>query len=510
MRRALPIALAALLIAGPASAEIETVTGPLPETPESRIYGASSVPGAQLSIDLAASGYVEEEYFIAGKADALERRGEGQAVLAADLPYVTRIVVRRPADPKRFSGFVHFEPIHPSQGGTSHWLVNGSYIMDSGDIYVAVGMGDDAPSRRISREGPVPTAQSQLLKWFDKARYAPTAWPEEDGIRYQVMADIGALLRGASPNNPLHGLRVRRMIVGGWSFTGSVQRSFINEGFHDRARLSDGKPVFDGYLIGISSRWNGGGYVPLNSEELATATTDPRRALKPIDVPVVEFLSEFEVATGPGAQLPDSDAAPGRHRLYELGGTIHSASLVGPNLPRAARPNIRQLALKNYPVEAVSGEDASNVCPLPTSDVPHPEIARAVLANLKAWADGGPPPPKAPPLTAKPDGSIVRDANGNPLGGIRIAEFEQPLASYGPYGGGDRPECVARGRRPHFVRQDFDGAALRQRYGTVESYVARYDAAIDRLVGERWLLAKDAAALKRRTREQAIRQFGKN
>ena len=29
-----------------------------------------------------------------------------------------------------------------------------------------------------------------------------------------------------------------------------------NEGFHDRARLADGRPVFDGYLLGVSSRWN--------------------------------------------------------------------------------------------------------------------------------------------------------------------------------------------------------------------------------------------------------------
>ena len=32
----------------------------------------------------------------------------------------------------------------------------------------------------------------------------------------------------------------------------------------DAARLPDGRPVFDGYLIGISSRWNGGGYVQVD------------------------------------------------------------------------------------------------------------------------------------------------------------------------------------------------------------------------------------------------------
>jgi len=171
--RRLATALIALTASVPAFAGIDRVDGPVPETATSHIYNAATVPGALPVIDLAAHDYVEEEYFLHGTADAFRHDPSGRlAVLAKDVHYGTRIIVRRPRSTAKFSGIVHFEPIHPSQGGTSHWLVNGSYIMDSGDIYVAVGMGDDAPSRRISREGRVPTAQSQLLKWFDEARYA--------------------------------------------------------------------------------------------------------------------------------------------------------------------------------------------------------------------------------------------------------------------------------------------------------------------------------------------------
>jgi hypothetical protein len=56
--------------------------------------------------NLAAFGYVQEEFFISSIVG-------GQA-------YTTRILVRRPADPKRFSGIVIVESIHPLVGDPQH------------------------------------------------------------------------------------------------------------------------------------------------------------------------------------------------------------------------------------------------------------------------------------------------------------------------------------------------------------------------------------------------------
>ncbi|HVI99873.1 MAG TPA: alpha/beta hydrolase domain-containing protein [Sphingomonas sp.] len=499
--------LAVLCLPLSAAAKVTEVEGPIPVTPTSTIFGASEVPGASLSIDLDQAGYIEQEYFVGGTANAWRHDPSGAvSVLKADIPYTTRIIVRRPRDGARFSGVMHFEPIHPSQGGTTHWLTTGRYMMAHGDIYVAAAIGDDAPSRRISAKGLVPIAQSQVAKWFDPARYAPLHWPDEDGIRYQVMAEIGALLRSDRPDNPLRGLKVRAMLVGGWSFTGSVQRTFIDEGFHDRFRLPDGRPIFDGYLIGISSRWNGGGYVPLNSEEPPVANDDPRRTLKPIDVPVIEFLSEFEVATGPGPQRPDSDAEIGAHRLYELGGVIHSASMTDPDASRAERPNLAQLVAKGYPLAKVAGETAATRCPLPISDVPHGALARAALDNLRHWVLDEVSPPHAPPLATDANGKVLRDATGNPTGGIPVAEFDVPRARYG-LPGGDDPACVGRRGRPTFVRDDLSRVDLIDRYGNAAGFVARYDEAIDRMVSERWLLPDDAAQLEAKARADAQRLF---
>src|SRR5436190_1147235 len=65
--------------------------------------------------NLASYGYVEQEYIVRGKADVYEWPNVGPAVVrTADAPYVTRILVRKPARASRFSGNVVVEPLNPS------------------------------------------------------------------------------------------------------------------------------------------------------------------------------------------------------------------------------------------------------------------------------------------------------------------------------------------------------------------------------------------------------------
>jgi hypothetical protein len=508
MRRLLSIA-GALLAGTAAQAGIDRVQGPIPETASSKIFGRSTVPGSPHSVDIASAGYVEQEYFVAGTADAFARHGDTVEVAEKAIPYVTRIIVRRPRDPRRFSGVVHLEPMHPQQGGQTNWFATAGYVMRSGDAYVAASLGDDETQRRKSATLPVPTAQSQVSKWFDARRYAALQWPEEDGIRFQIMADLGLMLRSKDrADNPLRGWAVRRVFMEGWSFTGSFQRTFIDEGFHDRARLPDGKPVFDGYLLGISSRWNGGGYLPLNRHERPAPEADPRRELKPIDAPVIEFMSEFEAATGDGPQRPDVDSGIGRHRLYQLGGVVHGESLNDHRASRTGRPTLVQLAAKGYPFDKTGTESAGQgQCPIPNSDLPHGALARAAMDNLKRWADDGIAPPRAAPLEKDGPKSLRRDATGNPVGGLRPAELDVPLARYDIYHGTDKPLCVAAKGRPIILRQELPKAELVRRYGSAAGYRAKYDAATDRLVAQHWLLPEDGTRLKAKAAAEAKADF---
>lgn len=494
-----------------AAAQITTVQGPVPTGPGNEVLGAAEVPGAELSIPLTPFGYVEEEYFVSGTAAAYRHSAAGPEVLSPDLPYTTRIVIRRPADAKRFSGVVHFEPIHPTQGYTGQWYVLGRYLMSRGDIYVAAGVGDADQGWSGSphyADKSAPVGSQSVTKWFEPGRYATLQWPAEEGIRYQVMADIGRKLRSTDADNPLRGLTVRAILVGGWSYTGSIQRVFINEGFHDRTRLPDGRPVFDGYLVGVSSKWNDPGYLPLYNDEPVVAVGDPRREFKSTDARVIEFLTESEIELGPASQSPDSDARIGGHRVYELGGVIHVANLNDPTLPKRARPVVTQLLTHGYPEDELHPADPVFSCPLPQTDVPEGAFVRAAVDNLRQWVLEAKAPPRSAPLALN-GARIARDEIGNPKGGIRAAEFVAPLARYGRYAGSDQPACRADKPYPavFLLRNELSMAQLVHRYQSPQHYLQLYDSQIDTLVKQRWLLPEDALRLKAKTREDVRRQF---
>src|SRR6187200_3298480 len=89
------------------------VTGPLPVTATSYPFGAADhqlVPQ-----NLRRFGYVEEEYLASGTANVYSWPAPGPAVVRTpDVPYTTRVLVRRPADGRRFSGNVVVEILNPS------------------------------------------------------------------------------------------------------------------------------------------------------------------------------------------------------------------------------------------------------------------------------------------------------------------------------------------------------------------------------------------------------------
>src|SRR5271168_1217455 len=92
-----------------------TVTGPIP--------GAAYLSPQHFRVSLSERGYTEEEYFVSGTATAFTADGpmpaDGRLTVqpGSTAPYTTRLVVRRPADPKKFNGTVVVEWLNIS-GGT--------------------------------------------------------------------------------------------------------------------------------------------------------------------------------------------------------------------------------------------------------------------------------------------------------------------------------------------------------------------------------------------------------
>src|SRR5262245_61196882 len=86
-----------------AAVPVPTVTGPITSPGSAFITPPST-------LDWSSYGYVEEEFFVAGTATAYTTTGtltsDGMWTASAGdtAPYVTRILVRRPANPKKFNG----------------------------------------------------------------------------------------------------------------------------------------------------------------------------------------------------------------------------------------------------------------------------------------------------------------------------------------------------------------------------------------------------------------------
>src|SRR6267142_6520661 len=144
---AVPLALITILVSvtaaaaqhAPRAIPIPTVTGPIPVTADSFPF----VPANRSTplVDLAKIGYVEEEFIVTGTANVYDWAADGAVtVKTPNAPYGNRILVRRPADPARFSGTVIFEPLFaarrfdwPMMWGYSH-----DYIVESGAAWVCV------------------------------------------------------------------------------------------------------------------------------------------------------------------------------------------------------------------------------------------------------------------------------------------------------------------------------------------------------------------------------------
>ncbi|HKP63980.1 MAG TPA: alpha/beta hydrolase domain-containing protein [Polyangiales bacterium] len=420
---------------------------------------------------LEAAGYVEQEFVIAGRADLYTYDAHWNTVQSrGDIPYRTRVLVRRPEDPARASGDAVLEALHPAGDMASAWPRTGRTILRERMIWI--GVTQDVSGLRV-------------LKNQDPERYADLDLPEF-GLGFDIVAQVATWLRGSgSPVQPLS-----HMFMTGASFTGTFQRVFIGDGFHARARRPDGGPAIEGYLIQISSgAFLLGGYTPLGRGVPQLPADDRRRTIQPLDVPVIELLSEGEAETNAGARRPDSDALEDRYRLYEVPGACHMTS----------RESMSAIPVLEEP-----------------SDFPMDMLCGGALLNLRRWVVDQVPAPRAERLvfSADPSGRrglrdqarpLERDEHGNAIGGVRSPWVDVPIASYYPHSTTTAPRPSnppsSTPSRPVLEPADiadlmgcmtpFSPDKLRALYGTPESYRRRFDEALQRMFEDRWIAEAD-------------------
>lgn len=434
------------------------------EVPGTVPFGAAHAPELEAGVDLAARGFREDEYLLRGSAATwrLSETPGSPERLTAPVPYTTRLLMRRPVDPDRASGTVHLEPLHPHRDGGLTWRAAAELVLREGHAWVGV---------------TVFAHQVQLLR----ERLAPARYEALDlppgGLEWDVLGQAATAIRA------LPDLRADRILLSGWSATGSVVRVFLREGFAARHA-----GAIDGAVAFISSGGAGpAGYPGLSPDDPGVPLDDPRRTLRDVGVPVFEVLSETEAETHEAQTRDDSDEPDDRYRLYEVAATAHIEPWNGEVLTNSAM------------LEAVGMPSPDPVVQEELSDARLDLVARAALTRLDDWIATGTAPPRGDRFehTGAQRGEnrdLARDADGIALGGIRTPWAEAPLAAYRPHATAVEPEG-AFGAFLTGVMTRFPADEVRRRYGDEQTYRARFTAATEALVAAGLLLAEDAAEL---------------
>src|ERR1700691_1560737 len=169
---------------------------------------------------------------------------------AAD--YTTRIVVLTPADRAQFNGTVLVEWLNVSGGidAPAVWMMAHREIVRGGYAYVAVS------AQQVGVTGGASLLGADMsLKTQDPTRYASLRHPG-DAFSYDIISQIGGLIRNAEDNSVLPGLSVQHVVAVGESQSAMFLTTYINA-------VDPLAQVYDGFLV--HSRFGGAAPVDGNS-----------------------------------------------------------------------------------------------------------------------------------------------------------------------------------------------------------------------------------------------------
>lgn len=383
-------------------------------------------------VDLARAGYVEEEFLLTASA------------------YVTRILVRRPADAARFNGTIAVEPLPEGSEWPGFWTAAWPQLLRHGDVWVGVTVAGGNLDR--------------LHRKADAARYRGLKIAD-DAARFAILAEAGAVLRSAEGPLAKPGLieqagklkGLLQLFVVGWGQPACLGAQFINDGHHAKARRADGRPIFTGYLLGGCAQ-------------------GPRITV-PGDAPVIAMATESDFRPGMAEKTvklrqPDGNK-PGenRSRWYEIAGAAQISWQDQPHLALS----LHQAGLAPAPP----------VCARPASQLPgRDDFLRGALFDLDLWTRMGIPAPAGRQFELNADGTLKRDEHGNAEGGVRPHWVEVPTATVAASGEGKGlcPELLTEKPLPKGLYKSKDEYALQ---------VANH---LDQLVADHVLVYDDAKA----------------
>jgi Alpha/beta hydrolase domain len=254
-------------------------------------------------MNLAKVGYEEQKYFIRGVATRYNTVSPNAASPIDEMPYETRIVVRRPTNPQRFGGVVvvDWQNVTAGHDIDTEWGGSGDFFVRHGWVWVGASV------QRVGVNGATTGATANLgLKQWSRTRYGPLDLTNggtvvDDSQSYDVYTQIARLVKQgpSSGPNPFAGLAVRDVYAGGVSQSATFLVRYYNA-------LQSTAQAYDGFLVGL------GGGVPrsdVGTKLMKVYTeTDVLLSQAALRVPDSATIHTWEV-TG-GSHVPASAVSP--------------------------------------------------------------------------------------------------------------------------------------------------------------------------------------------------------
>lgn len=471
-----------------AQATVATVEGPVKG-------GLGMISVSSTMFPLLPLGYTANEYFVSGTAGSFTAEG----VLPADgywqvrsagdaAAYKTRIVVYRPQNARNFNGTVIVEWLNVSGGLDSApgWINAHTEFMREGYAWVGVS----AQKEGIDGGGMISMVNLPLKK-FDAKRYGSLVHPG-NRYSYDMFTQVARLLRQPVGVNPLEGLNVQKLIASGESQSAMRLVTYVN----GIAPLGN---VFDGYMIHSRTFGN----APLSGDLRPDEPTDVVMRVRTDIAPVmtVETESDLFLLNYFGSRQADGT----NFRLWEMAGTSHADlyTLNGLFDLNGSDVQYAQVAEVSKPMGGVVN------CARPINSGPQHFIVSAAYAALNRWLTLGVPPAIAPRLATNAAGTgFVLDAYGNVQGGIRTPFVDVPTATLSAYGQPGSMQTIGKDAQSFCflfgTTTLFDSSRLKQLYPTHTAYVNAVNASTDAALAQGFLLAPDAALIKKAAQASTV------
>ncbi|NGY04950.1 alpha/beta hydrolase domain-containing protein [Solimonas terrae] len=475
----------------------EAITYPDPVV--EKVQGLDDPFVAGTTFPLADVGYERHEYFYSGTArsyvnDApLDPDGNWQVSPADSASYKTRMLVYQPSDATRFNGTVILEWLNDSGGvdTAADWVMLHNELIRGGYVWVGIS------AQKIGIDGGIPPASplpiAIPLKLINPLRYASLSHPG-DSFSYDIYAQGAQALRHPQGVSPLGGLQLQRLIATGESQSATRLTTFINA-FGPRTDL------FDGYFI--HSRLGfipdfGGASAPLSQTPQADITTpDVVRFRTDLARPVMDFQTETDLFVLGAYSSRQADSR--YFRLWEVPGAAHADTYLTNDGFTDEGGDVATAQVYETKKPGPVGS-----CPEPINSAPqHHFVAQAAMRALNAWLVDGIAPPKAPRMQVNAAGDgVLRDANGNALGGIRSPYLDVPTAVLSGENSSTQDDggiCFLVGKTALF-----DTATLQSLYADHDHYVAAVRSAAQDAVDKGFLLDEDATLIETAAEQSSV------